>query len=116
MPLLTADRVKEVLTRGDRSRADIGLPARFKPEDRVRARNIHPLGHTRLPRYARGRVGVVDRDHGIFIFADSSGSGLGKDPQHVYSVRFTARELWGGDAAPHDSVYIDLWDDHLDPA
>ena len=116
MPLLTADRVREVLTRGDRSRADVGLPARFKPGDRVRTRNHHPLGHTRLPRYARAHVGVIDRDHGIFVFADSSGSGRGKDPQHVYSVRFTAQELWGPAASPRDTIYIDLWDDHLDHA
>ena len=116
MPLLTADRVKEVLTRGDRSRVDVDIPPTFKPGDRVRTRNTHPLGHTRLPRYARAHVGVVDRDHGVFVFADASGSGLGKNPQHVYSVRFAARELWGPDAPPRDSIYIDLWDDHLDPA
>ena len=116
MPLLTADRVKEVLTRGDRSRMDVDVAPKFKPGDRVRTRNIHPLGHTRLPRYARARVGVVDRDHGVFVFADASGDGLGKHPQRVYSVRFTARELWGPEASPRDNVYIDLWDDHLDPA
>jgi hypothetical protein len=116
MPLLTADRVREALTRGDRSRMDVDLPAKFRPGDRVRTRNIHPLGHTRLPRYARGHVGVVDRDHGVFVFADASGNGLGKIPQHVYAVRFTARELWGGEASPRDSITIDLWDDHLDPA
>ena len=116
MPLLTADGVREVLTRGDRSRIDVDIPPKFKPGDRVRTRNIHPLGHTRLPRYARARVGVIDRDHGVFVFADASGSGLGNQPQHVYSVRFTARELWGPEASPRYTVYIDLWDDHLDPA
>ena len=116
MPLLTADRVQAVLARGDRSRMDVDLPPRFEPGDRVRARNIHPLGHTRLPRYARGRAGVVDRDHGVFVFADASGNGLGKVPQHVYAVRFTARELWGPDASARDTVMIDLWDNHLDPA
>ena len=115
MPLLTADRVQEVLTRGDRSRMDVDVAPKFKLGDRVRTRNIHPLGHTRLPRYARARVGVVDRDHGVFVFADASGRGLGKQPQHVYSVRFTARELWGPEGSPRDTVYIDLWDDHLDP-
>jgi nitrile hydratase len=115
MPLLTADRVREVLTRGDRHRMDADAPPRFKPGDRVRTRNIHPTGHTRLPRYARGRLGVIDRDHGVFVFADMSGDGRGKIPQHVYSVRFTAQELWGPVASPRDSIYIDLWDDHLDP-
>ena len=116
MPLLTPDRVREVLTRGDCSRMDVDLPPRFTPGDRVRARNIHPLGHTRLPRYARGRAGVVDRDHGVFVFADASGNGLGKIPQHVYSVRFTAQELWSSAASPRDVIHIDLWDAHLDPA
>jgi nitrile hydratase len=115
MPLLTAERVREVLRRGDRSRMDVDLPPKFKPGDRVRTRNIHPLGHTRLPRYARGHLGVVERDHGVFVFADASGRGLGKIPQHVYAVRFTARELWGADASPRDAIYVDLCDDHLDP-
>ena len=116
MPLLTADRVRAALMRGDRSRMDADLAPRFRPGDRVRARTIHPLGHTRLPRYARGRAGVVERDHGVFVFADASGNGLGKIPQHVYAVRFTARELWGPEASPRDTVMIDLWDAHLDPA
>ena len=74
--------------------------AQFKPGDRVIARNIHPVGHTRLPRYARGRRGVIDRDHGVFIFADTNAASRDKKPQHLYSVRFAARELWGPDAAP----------------
>ena len=116
MPLLTADRVQEVLKRGDRFRMDADLRPRFTPGDRVRTRNIHPLGHTRLPRYARGRVGVIARDHGVFVFADASGNALGKIPQHLYSVRFTASELWGAEASARDSISLDLWDDHLDPA
>ena len=119
MPLLTADRVREVLTRGDRSRMDVDLAPTFKPGDRVRTRNMHPLGHTRLPRYARARVGVIDRDHGVFVFADASGNGHGKVPQHLYSVRFTTQELWGPEASSRDAVHIDLWDlwdAHLDPS
>lgn len=115
MPLLTAERVQAMVTSGGGARMAVEVPPRFKPGDRVRARNIHPLGHTRLPRYARGRAGVVDRDHGVFVFADASGNGQGKIPQHVYAVRFTARELWGEDASLRDTVVIDLWDDHLDP-
>src|SRR3972149_4073939 len=53
------------------------------------------VGHARVPRYVRGRQGVVDRDHGVFIFPDTHALDLGKKPQHVYSVRFAARELWG---------------------
>ncbi|HEV8673911.1 MAG TPA: nitrile hydratase subunit beta [Methylomirabilota bacterium] len=98
------------------ARLDDPVPPKFKPGDRVVARNIHPLGHTRLPRYVRSRQGVIDRDHGVFIFPDTHALGQGKKPQHVYSVRFAARELWGLEASPRDSVYVDLWDDYLDPA
>ncbi|HEV8308063.1 MAG TPA: nitrile hydratase subunit beta [Methylomirabilota bacterium] len=98
------------------ARLDDPVPPKFKPGDRVVARNVHPLGHTRLPRYVRGRQGLIDRDHGVFIFPDTHALGQGKKPQHVYSVRFTARELWGLEASPRDSVYVDLWDDYLDPA
>jgi len=82
----------------------------------VRARNINSTGHTRLPRYARGKVGIIDRDHGVYVFPDTNAHFLGEKPQHVYSVRFAARELWGDQAAPRDAVYADLWDDHLEPA
>lgn len=98
------------------ARLDIEVPPKFKPGERVVARNIHPTGHTRLPRYARGRRGAIDRDHGVFIFADTNAMNRDRKPQHCYSVRFSARELWGLDASARDSVYVDLWDDHLDPA
>jgi nitrile hydratase len=92
-----------------------GAP-KFRPGDPVVARTVNPAGHTRLPRYARGKRGVVQRDHGAFVFPDTNAHGLGEHPQHVYSVRFAARELWGDAASPNDSVHLDLWDDHLDPA
>jgi nitrile hydratase len=79
-------------------------------------RNLNPAGHTRLPRYARGRRGVVQADHGVFIFPDTSAHGQGPRPQRVYSVRFAARELWGPDASARDALYLDLWDEYLDPA
>jgi nitrile hydratase len=89
---------------------------RFQAGERVRARNIHPVTHTRLPRYARGKSGTIERDNGISHFPDTSAYSLGNKPQHVYSVRFSARELWGERAAPQDAVYIDMWDDYLEPA
>jgi nitrile hydratase subunit beta len=95
------------------SRVDEDIPPRFKVGDRVLTRNIHPTGHTRLPRYARGKQGVVTVDHGVWVFDDSRGSGLGRNPQHCYGVRFEGLELWGESAGPRDAVYIDLWDDHL---
>jgi len=90
--------------------------ARFKVGQRVRARNLNPTGHTRLPRYARGKAGKIDRDHGVYIFPDTNAHFLGEKRQHVYSVRFSARELWGEQASARDSVYIDMWDDYLERA
>lgn len=116
MKVLTKDRVAAVLAKGASARVDEDVPPKFRTGDAVIARNIHPIGHTRIPRYVRGRRGTIDRDHGVFIFADDHAHGRGKNPQHVYSVRFTARELWGPTASEVDSVYVDLWDDHLDPA
>ncbi len=114
--VLRLAEVTEALRNRRAARLDDEVASKFKPGDRVVARNINPTGHTRLPRYVRGRQGVIDRDHGVFIFADTNAMGLGKKPQHVYSVRFTARELWGAEASARDSVYVDLWDDHLDAA
>ncbi len=89
--------------------------ARFRPDDRVRARNEHLKGHTRLPRYVRGKQGVIHRVHGVYAFADTNAHGLGPHPQPVYSVRFAARDLWGQAAPSNDSVYIDLWESYLEP-
>jgi nitrile hydratase len=74
------------------------------------------VGHTRLPRYARGKTGTIHRDHGVFVFPDTNAQFLGEKPQHVYSVRFAARELWGEQSPVQDSVYVDMWDDYLEPA
>jgi nitrile hydratase len=82
----------------------------------VRVRNINPVTHTRLPRYARGKSGTIERDHGVFVFSDTSVYSRGEKPQHLYSVQFLARELWGDQAAPQDSVYLDMFDDYLEPA
>jgi len=90
--------------------------ARFQVGQRVRAININPVGHTRLPRYARGKVGTIDRDGGVDVFPDAVAQGLDKKPQHVYSVRFEARELWGNQANTRDSVYADLSEDYLERA
>jgi nitrile hydratase beta subunit len=113
---LRADGVPRLLRNRRAARLDDPVPPKFKAGDGVVARNMNPAGHTRIPRYVRGRQGVIDRDHGVFIFPDTHAAGLGQKPQHVYAVRFAARELWGPEAHPHDAVYVDLWDDYLDPA
>lgn len=113
-PALSAARVPTFFANGAPKRRNVPSVANFRVGQRVRARNINPPTHTRLPRYARGRYGVVTRDHGIFVFPDTSASSQGEKPQHLYSVKFEARELWGEQAKPKDSVYIDMWDDYLE--
>lgn len=115
-PPLTAERVPAFWDKGSPKTRDVPAVARFNPGQSVRTRNINPVTHTRLPRYARGKVGTVQGTHGIFVFPDTNAQGLGEKPQYLYAVRFTARELWGDQANPNDTVYIDMWDDYLEPA
>jgi len=91
-----------------------GARPRFAPGDPVVTRHIHPRGHTRLPRYARGKRGTVHLVHGVHVFPDTNAHGLGEQPRPLYSVRFDARELWGEDAQPNQSVHIDLWESYLE--
>jgi nitrile hydratase beta subunit len=107
--------IPEKLTRGSFFRPQQG-PARFKPGDRVRTKNMHPLTHTRLPRYARDKVGAVERCNGCHIFPDSVALDLGDNPQWLYTVVFEGRELWGEGADPALKVSIDAFEPYLDPA
>ena len=109
------DAVPKILERGGSARAD-AAPARFRVGDRVRVRNRHPKGHTRAPRYVRGRTGVIDGHHGTFVFPDAHAHGQGPRPQPLYTVRFKPAELWGKDGEPGSSVYVDLWEEYLGPA
>ena len=95
-------------------RATLHEPPRFAPGDSVAAKNVHPRTHTRLPRYVRGKRGVVERVNGAYALPDHSALGQGQRLEYVYSVRFEARELWGTDAPPRDGVYIDLWETYLE--
>jgi nitrile hydratase len=113
-PPLTAAMSSRFVNRGIPSADDPKVPPRFKVGQRVRARNMHPIGHTRLPRYARGKTGMITIDHGVYSFPDTNAHARGENRQHVYSVRFPARELWGANAAARDYVHLDLWDDYLD--
>ena len=116
IPALAADKVPPLMAQGRPASRDVPVVARFQMGQRVRTRNIHPVGHTRLPRYARAKLGTIDRDHGVFVFPDTNAHFLGEKPHHVYSVRFAMSELWGEQATPHDAVYLDLWEDYLEPA
>lgn len=92
-----------------------GGPApRYRAGDRVRTRNVQPHHHTRLPRYARGKAGVVELVHGPYVLPDRSAHGLAPSWQPVYTVRFAARELWGEDGDTRDDVTLDLWEEYLE--
>jgi nitrile hydratase subunit beta len=112
---LAAENVATVLATGGPANRQPQRPARFSVGDRVRTRNMHPLGHTRLPRYFRGHLGEIAAVHGTHVFPDSSASGRGEDPQWLYAVRFTAREIWGDAAGANDRISADLWESYLEP-
>jgi nitrile hydratase beta subunit len=112
-PAMTLASADHWLSRGVPSSRDPKIAPRFTVGQQVRTRNINPVTHTRLPRYARDKVGTITRDHGVYLFPDTHAHLQGEHRQHVYSVRFTARELWGATASPRDSVSLDLWDDYL---
>ncbi|GLK67610.1 SH3-like domain-containing protein [Hansschlegelia plantiphila] len=114
MPTITPEQIPDLVRKGASCRVDAALEPLFKTGDKIRALNINPATHTRLPRYIRGKEGVIDRDHGVFVFPDTQAEMKGAKPQHVYSVRFTAQELWGADAPQKDSLYIDLFEDYME--
>jgi nitrile hydratase beta subunit len=114
-PHLQADAVTARLSRRGSYLRDGPAPS-FDEGDRVRARNLNPEGHTRLPRYVRGRQGTIVARRGVHVFPDSNAHGRGEDPRPLYTVRFTAPELWGPDANARDSVCLDLWEPYLERA
>ncbi len=116
MPALKAENVEAAMRKGGPCNVDEDVAARFAAGDAVVLRNLNPAGHTRAPRYIRGRRGEIARDYGVFIFPDSNAMGRGQAPQHLYSLRFEGTEVWGPDAPAREALYLDLWDSYLDPA
>ena len=112
---LLADDVLPTLGRGGPTARDATRPARFAVGDRVRARNLNPPTHIRLPRYVRGHVGTVELVHAPHVFPDTHAHGLGEQPEWLYTVRFDARELWGPDADPTVRVSTDAFEPYLEP-
>jgi nitrile hydratase beta subunit len=112
---LTAADVAGTLNRGDYARP-APAPARFKPGDPVRARNLNPATHTRLPRYVRGKLGTVEAVRGCHVFPDTAATGAGENPQWLYTVVFSGRELWGEEADPTVSVSVEAFEPYLTPA
>lgn len=114
--VLSPADVAKVLYRGAPTEREATSAVRFKADDRVRAKNINPLTHTRLPRYVRGHVGTIERVVGCHVFPDSNALGAGEKPQWLYTVRFDGRELWGPEGDPTVKVSVDAWESYLEPA
>ncbi len=113
--LLKAQDVPAALAKGSPTARPAPAPARFAIGQPVRLRAEAVPHHTRLPSYARGRRGVIERLHGAHVFADSHAQGLGEQPQWLYTVMFDGAELWGPGAAPGLRVSIDAWESYLQP-
>ncbi len=107
------EQAAKILAKGGPTLMDVPMTPRFKVGDTVRVINAHPTGHTRAPRYVRGRIGTIDYYNGVHVFADASAEGR-REGQPQYNVRFSARELWGDDAPATDGVYLDLWEPYLE--
>jgi nitrile hydratase len=114
--VLRAELVAATLARGSPAARAPASAARFAVGDRVRMRADQPAHHTRLPGYARGKLGAVTRVHGVHVFADTNASGLGECPQWLYTIAFDERELWGADSAQRSTVSVDAWEPYLEPA
>jgi nitrile hydratase subunit beta len=116
LPVATGVPVQPSPGPGHRFRRPGAATPRFTPGDAVCTRLIQPRGHTRLPRYVRGKPGMIHLVHGPMVFPDTNAHGLGENPQTLYNVRFEAADLWGESAEEHTAVYIDLWESYLLPA
>ncbi|HYL02599.1 MAG TPA: nitrile hydratase subunit beta [Steroidobacteraceae bacterium] len=112
--LQTAD-VPALLARGAPTARRASAPARFAIGEWVRTRAARPDHHTRLPGYARGKIGSIERVHGAHVFADANAQGLGEQPRWLYTVAFEGRELWGERSAAGIIVSIDAWEPYLEP-
>lgn len=114
--VLAAADVAAALAQGSPTARAAAGPARFAVGQRVRTRAHAVQHHTRLPGYARGKTGVIERHHGCHVFADTHAQGLGEQPEHLYTVVFSGQELWGAGAAPGLQVSVDAWQSYLEPA
>jgi nitrile hydratase len=114
--VLSPADVAKTLHRGGPTERDTNTKAEFKSGDRVRAKNINPPTHTRLPAYVRGHVGTIERVLGCHVFPDSNATGAGENPQWLYTVRFDGRELWGANGDPTTKVSVDAWEPYLERA
>lgn len=112
--VLAAADVPSVLARGGPCDRPVATPPLFKAGDRVRTRNFSPEGHTRLPRYARGRSGTVEAVREGYVLPDTNAHGRGESPEWVYTVVFDGREIWGEGSDPTLTVSIDAWESYFE--
>lgn len=113
--VLQGAEVASVLRRGFPYEREAGAPARFSVGDRVRTVVMHPQHHTRLPRYARGKTGTIERIVGCHVFPDTGAHGAPEVAQWLYTVVFTGPELWGRDGDPTSTVSVEAWESYLEP-
>jgi len=113
--ILTADKVAAVLAKGGPCDRPVESAPLFSVGQRVRTINEHPAHHTRLPRYARDKVGIVEAVQGSFVFPDDNAHGKGENPQWVYTVVFDGQEIWGRGSEPGLTVSVDAWESYLEP-
>ncbi|MDO1584440.1 nitrile hydratase subunit beta [Rhizobium oryzicola] len=113
--VLKADMVAGVLAKGGPCDRPLDTAPRFVVGQKVRTLNINPIGHTRLPRYARAKIGVVEAVQGSFVYPDDNAHGRGENPQWVYTVVFDGEEIWGRGSDPTLTVSIDAWESYLEP-
>ena len=112
--VLKAANVLAALEKGSPTARPTTSAARFELGQRVRTRSERIAHHTRLPGYAHGKLGTIERLHGVHVFADANAHGEGEQPQWLYSVVFDACELWGPEAAAGLTVSIDAWEPYLE--
>jgi len=113
--VLHPGEVAGVLARGSPTERTVTTRARFKAGERVRTRAAAVNHHTRLPDYARGKIGRIERVNGAHVFADTHAQGLGEQPEWLYTIVFSGQELWGDESSSDLTVSIDAWEPYLEP-
>jgi len=112
--MLRASDVFAVVAAGASTLRDVSVPARFAVGEAVYTKAVPAGHHTRLPRYAEGKLGRIEHVHGAHVFPDTNSQGLGEQPQWLYTVSFSGRELWGEGHAQDLRVSIDAWESYLE--
>ncbi len=102
------------LDKGRGFNREVAEAPKFAVGDHVQTKDMGNTGHTRLPGYARGRVGLIDHCYGAHVFADASARGEER-AETLYSVKFSAEKLWPEAKGQRAWIYVDLWESYLEP-